>query len=293
VLEKLLRCKRDKDCSRGSCQPTLDFHLIDADGERGHQPFLLLKVQTLERTVVFLSDGGSLENGILKLLAGVRSVHQDDCHEEHPLISRLEILQKPLCFTAKGCKVRRDDVHVVAGPDSLLLLFNLHLVEIRDFRLDALDCLRLINSPDMKIDRDVAVHVEEISQHTVIEFRRENLQKADRANGFAHLEALSFAEVKRSGGDEVLRAKPGASHHIEGEAERLIGVHVEHIMQHLQPFIAGKRLGFYAECLEIVQDVAFNALKLGLRGTQRVCLNTKGDVLALEQAVVAFGKLFL
>ena len=64
-------------------------------------------------------------------------------------------------------------------------------------------------------------------------------------------------------------------------------------MQHLQPFIAGKRLGFYAECLEIVQDVAFNALKLGLRGTQRVCLNTKGDVLALEQAVVAFGKLFL
>ena len=56
--------------------------------------------------------------------------------------------------------------------------FNLHLVEVGDLRLDALDCLRLVNRPDMKIDRDVAVHLKEVGKHTVIEFRREDLQEA-------------------------------------------------------------------------------------------------------------------
>ena len=54
------------------------------------------------------------------------------------------------------------------------------------------DGFRLINRADMKIDRDVAVHVEEVSQHPVIEFRREALQEAHCADGLAHLEALAF-----------------------------------------------------------------------------------------------------
>ena len=117
----------------------------------------------------------------------------------------------------------RTDVHIVAGADRLFLLFNLHLVEVGDLRLDALDCLRLVNRPDMKIDRDVAVHLKEVGKHTVIEFRREDLQEAHCADGSAHLEALAFTEVKGSGRDEVLRAESRPGYHVKGKAERLKG----------------------------------------------------------------------
>ena len=48
--------------------------------------------------------------------------------------------------------------------------------------------------PDMKIDRNVAVHLKEVGKHTVVEFRREDLQEAHRTDGSAHLEALAFTE---------------------------------------------------------------------------------------------------
>ena len=48
----------------------------------------------------------------------------------------------------------------------------------------------------MKIDRNVGVHIEKVRQHTVIQLRRENLQKAHRADGSAHLEALAFPKVE-------------------------------------------------------------------------------------------------
>ena len=187
----------------------------------------------------------------------------------------------------------RTDVHVVAGADCLFLLFDLHLVEVGDLHLDALDCLRLVNRPDMKIDRNVAVHLKEVGKHTVIEFRREDLQEAHRADGFAHLEALAFTEVKGSGSDEVLAGKPRPGNHIEGKAERLIAVHIEHIMKHFQPFVAGQRLGFHAESFEVVEDVGFNAFELRLCRAEGVCLNAEGDVLLLDQSVVSLGELAL
>ena len=66
----------------------------------------------------------------------------------------------------------------------------------------------------MKIDRNVGVHIEEVRQHTVIQLRRENLQKADRSNGSAHLETLAFAEVKGGRRNEVLGTETGAGNHI-------------------------------------------------------------------------------
>ena len=187
----------------------------------------------------------------------------------------------------------RTDVHVVAGADRLFLLFNLHLVEVGDLRLDALDCLRLVNRPDMKIDRDVAVHLKEVGKHTVIEFRREDLQKAHRADGSAHLEALAFTEVKGSGRDEVLRAESCSGYHVKGKAERLIGVHVEYIMKHFQPLIAGQRLGSHTKGFEVVENVGFNAFELRLCRAEGVRLNAEGDVLLLDQPVVALGELVL
>ena len=293
ALKKLLRGEWHENRRAGSGQSAFDLHLIDADRQRGHQPFLLLKVKTLERTVILLGNGGGLEHRIFELLAIGCRIHDEDGHKKQSLIAGLEILQQTLRLTAKGGEIGRDDVHIVAGADRLFLLFNLHLVEVGDLRLDALDCLRLVNRPDMKIDRDVAVHLKEVGKHTVIEFRREDLQEAHRTDGSAHLEALAFTEVKGSGRDEVLAGKPCPGNHIEGKAERLIGVHIEHIMKHFQPFVAGQRLGFHAESFEVVEDVGFNAFELRLCRAEGVRLNAEGDVLLLDQPVVALGELVL
>ena len=293
ALKKLLRGKRHENRCAGSGQSALDLHLIDTDRQGGHQPLFLLEIETLERTVVLLSDGGNLEHRVFELLAVGCRVHDEDGHEEQSLVAGLEILQQTLCFTAEGSEVGRDDVHIVAGADCLFLLFNLHLVEVGDLRLDALDCLRLVNRPDMKIDRNVAVHLKEVGKHTVIEFRREDLKEAHRTDGSAHLEALALTEVKGSGSDEVLAGKPRPGNHIEGKAERLIGVHVEYIMKHFQPFVAGQRLGSHAEGFEVVEDVGFNAFELRLCRAEGVRLNAEGDVLLLDQPVVALGELAL
>ena len=145
----------------------------------------------------------------------------------------------------------------------------------------------------MKIDRDVAVHVEEVSQHPVIEFRREDLQEAHCADGLAHLEALAFTEVEGSGRDEIFAAESRPGYHVKGEAERLVRVHVEHIMEHFQPFVAGQRLGLHTEGFEVIEDVRLNPIQLGLRHAQGVGLNAEGNVLALDEAVVALRKLVL
>ena len=293
ALKKLLRGERHENRCAGSGQPAFDLHLIDADRQRGHQPFFLLKIKTLERTVILLGNGGGLEYSIFELLAVGCRVHDEDGHEEQPLIAGLEILQQTLCLTAEGGEIGRDDVHIVAGADRLFLFLNLHLVEVGDLHLDALDCLRLVNRPDMKIDRDVAVHLKEVGKHTVIEFRREDLQEAHRADGSAHLEALAFTEVKGSGRDEVLRAESRPGNHIEGKAERLIGVHVEHIMKHFQPLIAGQRFRPHTEGFEVDENVGFNAFELRLCRAEGVRLNAEGDVLPLDQSVVALGELAL
>ena len=240
-----------------------------------------------------MSNGGGLEYRVFELLAVGCCVHDEDGHEEQSLIAGLEILQQTLCLTAEGGKIGRDDVHIVAGADRLFLLFDLHLVEVGDLHLDALDCLRLVNRPDMKIDRDVAVHLKEVGKHTVIEFRREDLQEAHCADGSAHLEALAFTEVKGSGRDEVLRAESRPGNHVKGKAERLIGVHVEHIMKHFQPFVAGQRLGSHTKGFEVVENVGFNAFELRLCRAEGVRLNAEGDVLPLDQSVVALGELAL
>ena len=64
-------------------------------------------------------------------------------------------------------------------------------------------------------------------------------------------------------------------------------------MKHFQPFVAGQRLGSHTEGFEVVENVGFNAFELRLCGAEGVCLNAEGDVLLLDQSVVALGELAL
>ena len=82
--------------------------LIDADRQRGHQPFLLLEVKTLERTVILLGNGGGLEHRVFELLAVGCCVHDEDGHKEQSLIACLEILQQTLRLAAEGSEIGRE-----------------------------------------------------------------------------------------------------------------------------------------------------------------------------------------
>ena len=119
------------------------------------------------------------------------------------------------------------------------------------------------------------------------------MQEAHCADGLAHLEALAFTEVEGSGRDEIFAAESRPGYHVKGEAERLVRVHVEHIMEHFQPFVAGQRLGLHTEGFEIIEDVRLDPIQLGLRHAQGVGLNAEGNVLALDEAVVALRELVL
>ena len=64
-------------------------------------------------------------------------------------------------------------------------------------------------------------------------------------------------------------------------------------MKHFQPLIAGQRLGSHTEGFEVVENIGFNAFELRLCRAEGVCLNAEGDVLLLDQSVVALGELTL
>ena len=67
----------------------LDFHLVIAQGQGGHKALLLLPVQPLQGTVVFLCDAAHSENIIFQPLAGGGDIHHRKGQQEHPLVAGL------------------------------------------------------------------------------------------------------------------------------------------------------------------------------------------------------------
>ena len=78
-----------------------------------------------------------------------------------------------------------------------------------DGALNGLDGTDLIHRLDMDIHNDIAFNVQKILQHTVTEFRGENLQKTDRCEFSTHAKISRPAEVKGAGGDVVLGGQTG------------------------------------------------------------------------------------
>ena len=67
VLEKLLGGERNKDSRGTGGQPPLNLDLIEAQGQRRHQPFFLLEVKPCQLAVVLLCDGTGLEHIVAQL----------------------------------------------------------------------------------------------------------------------------------------------------------------------------------------------------------------------------------
>ena len=145
----------------------------------------------------------------------------------------------------------------------------------------------------MEADNQGAFHIQKIRQHPVVQFRRENLHKADRAVLFPHAELPAGAELKGSGGDEVLGGKAGGGQPVPRKGKGNLFVHVEYAMQLGQPRPPVQRLRHYAQPLEVVEQVGFNPFQPGLCRPDAVRVNAEGQVFCLNQAVVPLCQLVL
>ena len=90
----------------------------------------------------------------------------------------------------------------------------------------------------MKVDDQVLVHVEELSQHLVREFRREDLQITDCTKRLTHLEGPPVFEDKTGRGDEVLCRKPGLNELFILEGKRCVLLRIKGFIEDLQAFYA-------------------------------------------------------
>ena len=145
----------------------------------------------------------------------------------------------------------------------------------------------------MEIDEDAALHIQKVRQHPVIQLRCQNLHEADRTQLFAHAEHPAGLELKGAGRDKVLGGQPGWSQPVPRKAERLLLVHPQNVVHDVQALKAVQRRSYNAQPLEVVQEVGFDALQTGLCGAEVVGLNAEREILGLNEAVVAAGKLIL
>ena len=145
ILEQLLRRERYKNSRGTGSQTTTNLNQVLCQRQAAHQPGFLLKIQTTQIAVMLLGDALCLEHVVLQLLLGAPGVQHQKRHHEHSLVLALQFFQKRLRIFAIGSKVRRDNVHVIAGTHSLFLFLNLGTVKLGDGSLDGLNRRSLVN----------------------------------------------------------------------------------------------------------------------------------------------------
>ena len=136
-----------------------------------------------------------------------------------------------------------------------------------------------------------ALHIQKVGQHTVVQLRCENLQEGNLSDFPAHGEVFAVSERERAGRDEVLHGKPGGSQPVPVKQKRLLFVHVEDAVEQFQTLLSVHRISLYAQTLKVVQHIGLNALQPELGTFQRIGLDAEGQVLGLDEAIVALGQL--
>ncbi len=136
-----------------------------------------------------------------------RSVRQ-----KHSLVPALQILQQVLRFAAVGGKVGRDNVHVVP----LRTAFFCSSIFMRSrsviLRLTVLMAFTWSIRLNVQIDDNPVFHIQKISQHTVIQLRRKNLQGKETAPNFLPMRNMFAGRNSKDGAIKSLVDSPdGAS----------------------------------------------------------------------------------
>ena len=289
-MENLLCSEGNEHRHRRSGKPTLYLNAVDTQGQSRHEAVLLLKVQPHQGAVIFLRHACRTEKVILQLLLAVRKIHHQEGHQEHSLISALQITEDVLCLACVGGKVSGDDIHIETFPHCLFLCVDLHTVNVGDLPLDRFDCFVLVHAADMEADKQPAVRIQQFGEHTVIHFRCADLQKGHSTEFIRHRELPCFTEAERRRCDTILNRQAG-----RGKPAPFKGkpfpVRVQDAVEHFQPLLAAKLLCKSAHDLKMVEGIHDDPGKPCPCSFAVPRLDGEGQVLCLDKTVVAPFKL--
>ena len=264
--------------------------LVFPQRQRGHKPALLLEVQPRQGAVVLLCYACCTEHIVFQLAFGIAVVQNKKRQQKIPLVAALEILQQLFRRTTVGGKVGRQNIHIVAVPDSLFLLLNLHCIEVGDFALHHFYGFCLLQCLNMDIDDKAAVRIKKIGQYAVGQLRRNDLQKTCSAELAAHLEHTAVLERKGGWRDKVLGGKPASGKPLPVKVEAF-SVRVHDAVQHLQAFLAVQHTGHRAHDFEVALNIQRDTREPCPRRLEVIGFNGIGDILGFHIAVVAAGEL--
>ena len=289
--EKFLRGERHKNRGGSGSQCALDGNEVICQRQTAHQPLLLQIIQTVQRAVKLLRDTSSLKHSTIQILLGLSRIEEQYRNKEHTLIAALQIIQHLLGLSAISCKVTRNNFHIIACSHCFLLFLDGHAVKVCDFALDELDGFQLINRPHMDTDHQIFVHIQELCQNFIRQFRGQDVQIRCRTIGIAHHKILAALEQETGRGNEVFGRHAALQDAVIAEIELLLFLLMKGFVHDLKPFHTIQGIGFHSQHLEVIENIGFDTLQPGLCFPDTLGFNRKRDVLRPNQTVVALGKL--
>ena len=149
----------------------------------------------------------------------------------------------------KGNEVRRQNLHVVPGTDSLFLFLCFHAAYVGDLSLDRLNGLELVYRLNVHGDGQLGVQFQNLRQQLIRKLRRHDLQIGRRAPHLADTESPALPKVETVRGDVVLCPHARLGNVFPRKAERLTPAGVHLPVQHRQPIPASQRAGLDAQPL--------------------------------------------
>ena len=256
----------------------LDFHLVIAQGQRGHKRLLLLPIQPLQGTVIFLCDAAHGKHIIFQPLPGGGDIDNRKREQEHSLVAGLEIGQELRRILAERDQVRGQNVGIVPGPHRLALFLHFHFANVGELSLDGLNGFELIYRLNVHGNGHFRIQLQNFRQEFVRELGRQNLQVGCSSPILTDAECPGLPEVEAVRGNKILcpHARPGNV--LPGEAERLPAAGVHLTVKQRQPF-------------QIACHIGLHPLQAGPGLRDPLGGQAKRDVFRPLDAVVAFGNL--
>ena len=165
----------------------------------------------------------------------------------------------------KGNEVRRQNLHVVPGTDSLFLFLRFHAAYVGDLSLNRLNGLELVYRLNVHGDGQFGVQFQNLRQQLIRKLRRHDLQIGRRTPHLADTESPALPKVETVRGDVVLCPHARLGNVFPHKAERLTPAGMHLPMQHRQPIPAIQRAGLDAQPFQIAHDIRLHAPQPGTR----------------------------
>ena len=289
TVKKLL-CDERHEHSRFRCgHGSLDLHPVHTQRQRGNEAFLLLIIQRDDLAQLFLGNALRLINHRFQPLAVIASMQKREGHQEQTLCMAGQAFQQLRQTVHIAVHFSGQDVDVITGADSLLLLVDFAAVDIGQLPLHQLNGFHMVKGLDMHGDHLRGLHTQEIHQYTVIQLRRQDIHEAHGSHLLADHELVAILEVQTARRNEILGGQAGGREPLPVEQERRLGfIHVHHAVHELQTFLAIQRFSLYSQPFQMIQQLQFDLFQPGLCCTDAFSLDGESDVLAALQGIVAF-----